>query len=106
MARAPRPCIGPNGGRCPYGQLAYDGATRCHQCGAATNAKRNATRTHYHGTYRARAKAVREAATVCWLCGGGPRPHDPWTADHVTPGDPDSVLLPAHRTCNSARGNR
>jgi hypothetical protein len=47
---------------------------------------------------------VRAEAVACWLCGDGPRPDDPWTADHVTPGDPDSILLAAHRSCNSRRG--
>jgi hypothetical protein len=40
------------------------------------------------------------------LCGGGARPNDPWQADHVIPGDADSPLAPAHRSCNAARGNK
>lgn len=35
---------------------------------------------------------------------GGPRRGDPWEADHVAAGDPDSPLLPAHRSCNRRRG--
>ena len=41
-----------------------------------------------------------------WLCGGGAVPGDPWQADHVIPGNPDSPLAPAHRSCNAARGNK
>lgn len=55
---------------------------------------------------------------VCWLCDGVidlslPRTHRmSWTADHVDPislgGAPRdaSLLRPAHRACNSSRGNR
>ena len=67
---------------------------------------RKAERIHYRGTYAARAKAVRESAQSCWLCGEGYRPHDPWTADHVYPADPESPLMPAHKSCNSRRGNK
>ena len=62
-------------------------------------------RPHYGGNYYRRAKQVRDNASVCWICLEGPLPNDPWTADHLTPGDPDSALLPAHRSCNSRRGN-
>ena len=56
------------------------------------------------------AKQVRTAANadpncVCWLCGETARVDDPWTADHVEPGNPDSILMPAHRSCNSRRGD-
>lgn len=60
----------------------------------------------YSGDYRQRAKAVRDAATVCHLCGEGPRVNDVWTADHLIPGDPDSPLAPAHKSCNSRRGSK
>lgn len=63
-------------------------------------------RLHYSGDYRKRAKQVRDNAEVCWLCGNGYRFNDPWTADHVIASDPNSPLLPAHRSCNSRRGNR
>lgn len=69
-----------------------------------TRYRRRGTRPHYQGDYRKRAAQVRANATECWLCGDGPRLHDPWTADHVIPGDPASPLLPAHRSCNSRRG--
>ncbi len=67
--------------------------------------RRRGKREHYEGDYRKRAAKVRATATECWICGDGPRDGDPWTADHVTPGDPDSELLPSHRSCNSRRGD-
>jgi hypothetical protein len=67
--------------------------------------KRRGTRAHYEGDYRKRAAKVRANATTCWICGNGPIDGDPWTADHVTPGDPDSELRPAHRSCNGRRGD-
>jgi 5-methylcytosine-specific restriction endonuclease McrA len=49
-----------------------------------------------------------EAATYCYLCGDGPRPGDPFVADHVIPGalgGPDTLdnLAPAHRSCNGRK---
>lgn len=63
-------------------------------------------RPHYQGDYKRRAKEVCAKAEACWICGDGKRDHDPWTADHVIPGDSNSLLLPAHKSCNSRRGNR
>lgn len=60
-------------------------------------------RSHYSGNYRQRAKQVRAAATVCWICKQGYKPNDPFQADHVLPGQIDSPLLPAHRSCNIKR---
>lgn len=67
---------------------------------------RKETTGQYAGDYRRRAKAIRDHAEFCWLCGGGAREDDPWQADHVIPGDPNSPLAPAHRSCNASRGNR
>ena len=61
----------------------------------------------YGEGYAARARAVRETATRCWICGEGARPDDPWQADHVLPAaDYGGVgpLAPAHRSCNIRRG--
>ena len=74
-----------------------------------TGTKRKAHKTHlYGGTYRARAKHVRNTAQTCHICGeGGRGPRDPWEADHVTPAlGSQSQLLPAHRSCNRQRGNK
>lgn len=60
----------------------------------------------YSGDYKKRAKEVRLNAVVCHLCGEGARWGDMWEADHLYPGEPDSPLLPAHRSCNQRRGNK
>ncbi len=96
-----KPCIN-------CGTLTRTGS-RCEKHQAIVNSRidaRKAQRTHYSGDYRRRAKAVREAAVTCWLCGDGARPNDPWTADHYIPHDPTSPLLPAHRSCNSRRQDK
>jgi hypothetical protein len=100
MPKPPKSCL-----RC--GTLQTHGS-RCEACHAKHETARTARRhrPHYDAAYRKRAKVVRETATVCWLCGGGWRANDPWTADHVIPADPNSPLLAAHKSCNSSRGNR
>jgi 5-methylcytosine-specific restriction protein A len=102
IAGVPRPCL-----RC--GTLTQSGSL-CPDHAAQAERERSKRRgaRHYDATYRRRAKAVRESAVVCWICGEGARAGDPWTADHVIPGDasPSTPLLPAHRSCNSRRGNR
>ena len=46
-------------------------------------------------------------AEICHLCGEGGRVGDPWEADHVNPElGSQSILLPAHRSCNRKRGNK
>jgi 5-methylcytosine-specific restriction endonuclease McrA len=66
---------------------------------------------------RERTKAL-PGADVCWLCGRGinmalpPNHRMAWTADHVIPITRDGAevdpanLRPAHRSCNSTKGNR
>lgn len=79
---------------------------RCDLCEAKHQSKRNKVRTHYQGDYKQRAAWVRANATICHICGQGDRgAADPWTADHIYPGENDSLLLSAHRSCNSSRGN-
>jgi 5-methylcytosine-specific restriction endonuclease McrA len=56
---------------------------------------------------RLRLTTLGEYGTVCWLCGRDGAD----SADHILPrslGGSDALenLRPAHRTCNSARGNR
>jgi 5-methylcytosine-specific restriction protein A len=68
--------------------------------------RREANRKHYDNDYKKQAKIVRQTATVCWLCKKGYKPNDPWTADHYYPGQKNSPLLPAHRSCNSSRQNK
>ena len=100
MATIPRPCIvcgqlTTNQSRCEQHRIQLDNARY----------KRRGPRPHYQGDYAKRAAQVRRNATTCWLCGDTARTDDPWTADHLLPSDPDSPLLPAHRSCNSRRGN-
>ena len=73
---------------------------------ARLDARKIGKREHYKGDYSKKAKIVRETATECWICHEGFRPYDPWTADHYFPGQADSPLLAAHRSCNSSRGNQ
>jgi hypothetical protein len=73
---------------------------------ARADAKRKPNRKHYANDYAKRAKQVRDTAQICWLCNQGYKPNDPWTADHIYPAEPDSLLLAAHRSCNSSRGNK
>ena len=80
--------------------------SRCNKHQAAHEAESNQNRDHYKGSYKSKAKLVRQYASVCWLCGKGAIENDPWTADHYLPANPDSPLLPAHRSCNSRRGNK
>jgi hypothetical protein len=84
---------------------------RCQPCLTIFNRVREQSRPHrnrphYTGNYRGRAATIRAEAEVCWICGDTTRPDDPWTADHLIPGDPDSPLAPAHRSCNSRRGQQ
>jgi hypothetical protein len=102
MGLFPRPCLDCGG--------LTSGGSRCttHQSlrQKRLDELRKGKREHYKGDYTKRAKLVRESAELCWICGGGYRPDDAWTADHYYPGDPYSPLLPAHKSCNSRRGNR
>jgi len=82
--------------------------SRCDDCAAlyartADHQRDKGKRSLYKGNYRVRAKQIRDTAEQCWLCGQGAIPGDPWQADHVTPDDPDSLLAPAHRSCNIRR---
>ena len=69
-----------------------------------------ATRRHYNSAeYQANRQHVLATETTCWICGDGPRPGDPWTADHLIPlanegTNARSNLRLAHRSCNSSRG--
>jgi len=101
-----RPCL-------TCGQLGQPGESYCptHTLSIQqqTEARRTAVKKatgQYSGSYQRRAKQVRATATICHLCGKGYNPNDPWQADHVTPADPNSQLLPAHASCNQARGNK
>lgn len=69
---------------------------------------RKAQTGQYAGDYAARARAVRENAIACHLCGEGKKENDPFEADHVQAGTHGATaeLLPAHRSCNRRRSNK
>ena len=86
----------------------------CPTCKKAKEKERDANpirverkRGLYGPNYRRLAPIVKANATNCHLCGKGFIEGDPWEADHLYPtlGDA-SPLLPAHRSCNQARGNK
>ena len=100
LAQPPRVCLS-------CGSLTSNGS-RCISCHTRHETRRTSKRIrpHYNSEYKRRAKVVRDSAIICWICGEGAKAADPWTADHLVPADPNTVLLPAHRSCNSRRGNR
>lgn len=96
-----RPCL-------ECGVLTRSGS-RCDKHQAILDAKVSAykaSRTLYSGDYRARAKAVRDSAVACWICGEVFTDRSQIQADHVNAGDRNSPLLPAHARCNASRGNK
>lgn len=99
-----RPCL-------TCGQLARESYCEQHKPkrkrGPESSRRRVKKSTLYGGDYKRRAKIVRATAQQCHLCGGGAKAGDPWEADHIHPElGSQSVLLPAHRSCNRKRGNR
>jgi hypothetical protein len=78
----------------------------CPSCRTIKQRKPAAHSRLYNNTYRKAAKAIRENATQCWICGGQPTIKDPIQADHVNTGDPNSILRPIHRSCNIRRQAR
>jgi 5-methylcytosine-specific restriction endonuclease McrA len=57
---------------------------------------------------RERRRVLASSPEVCALCGGGPRPYDPWETDHrisaAFGGRHSGNLQRAHRSCNRAKG--
>lgn len=79
----------------------------------------NRDRTHYTGSYEARARRVRDAAyadptTRCWRCGRTlaeeqarqPDKQVVWHAGHTVDGSSAHPLAPEHSTCNLTAGGR
>jgi 5-methylcytosine-specific restriction protein A len=106
MGRFPKPCL-------VCGELTK-GLSRCDQHQAEWQTLENIRLKEmkarrpplYTSQYRQRAKTIRDNALFCHLCKEPAKPNDPFTADHLIPGDPDSPLAAAHRSCNSRRGNK
>ena len=63
-------------------------------------------RVLYSSTYKAIAKIIKANATHCHICKKAFINRDEITADHLIAGDPISALAPAHKKCNSSRGNK
>ena len=49
---------------------------------------------------------VRANGFICYLCNKPIELTQDIDIDHVEPANPNSQLLPTHRTCNRSRGNR
>jgi len=64
----------------------------------------------YNRDYRRKRKEiieyVRAYGFMCYLCKKEIQIDQDIDIDHVTPGNPNSQLLPTHRLCNRSRGNR
>ena len=110
MNKIPRPCLDcgaltTNGNRCEKDQMARGREKQRREAGSLERQAKKKL-LYKNPEYRRRSELIRKTATVCWLCGRGALPGDPWTADHVNAGDPNSELRPAHRSCNSKRGNK
>jgi hypothetical protein len=91
-------------------------AARCKRCTSQRNIARHAARPQYQGDYKTRRAALRREAqrtdAPCWLCGqaidylaDAQHPHS-LHADHVSPGDPASPLMPSHKACNEKRATK
>ncbi len=60
----------------------------------------------YSSAYKATAKILKANATHCHICKKPFTSRAEITADHLIAGDPASPLAPAHKSCNSSRGNK
>ena len=84
----------------------------CINCGLLTTRItrcENCQRQHdslYDSDYRRQAQVIRDTATICHICGRGPLPDDPFTADHIIPSNKLSPLAAAHRSCNIRKSNK
>jgi hypothetical protein len=106
MSRFPKPCL-----TC---SKLTSGGSYCdtHQAGVDEREKerqaiRKRGRTLYDSSYYRKARAYLKAtATHCHLCKQPFTDRKDITADHIEPGNPFSLLAPAHSICNSRRGNK
>ena len=106
MGRFPKPCLD-CGILTTGGNYCLRHATTRATLAAEKEKIRKSSRTLYRSPeYKRMAKFIRDNATLCHLCGKGPLLGDPFTADHIVASDPNSPLAPAHRSCNSRRGNK
>ena len=103
-----KPCLDcgqpSDGSRCQRCRIRFEKVRQRQQ--TLRRASGGGARRPYSGDYRRRAAYIRATTIKCWICGDGARPDDPWQADHIRPGDPDSPLAGAHRSCNIGRANK
>jgi hypothetical protein len=108
--RFPRPCL-----KCQ--QLHRDQGDYCNSCRTQSERERERQRSQdpvrqakkkilYSSAYRNAREILKANATHCHLCKEPFTDRSEISADHLVPGDPASPLLPAHKRCNYARGNR
>lgn len=89
---------------------------RCAPCQQRADAEYNAARPWYRDPeYLANRAVLMATAKRCAICGGGPRPDDGWSVDHVIPAkrfvaedrpvdNSRANLQVAHQSCNYRRG--
>ena len=114
MPKFSRPCL-----KC--GGTTLPGQTYCEMHRREVAAARNLVRDSdpnrkakkkilYNSDYQKKRREivqyVREYGFVCYLCKKNIEPTQDIDIDHVEAGNPQSQLLPTHRTCNRSRGNR
>jgi 5-methylcytosine-specific restriction endonuclease McrA len=108
--RLPRPCL-----KCQV--LHKDKGDYCADCRKTYEQEREKKRSQdpvhqarkrllYSSAYKTAARVMRQNATHCHICKEPFTDRLQITADHLIPGDPASPLAPAHKGCNSRRGNR
>lgn len=114
MPKFRRPCLKCGGTTSPGGTYC---ATHERELEQARNLKRDSDpkrkekkKILYNSDYQKKRREivewVRANGFVCYLCKQNIEPTHEIDIDHVEAGNPDSQLLPTHRTCNRSRGNR
>ena len=104
--RLPRPCL-------DCQKLHTDKGDYCLSCRKERNRKKENNperkarkKLLYNSNYRRAASLIKLTATHCHICKEPFTNREEITADHLLPGEVNSPLAPAHKSCNSARGNR
>ena len=99
----PKPCM-----KC--GRIGEPGYAYCPPHDAermkVINDRKNQRTLYRSPDYRRARQHIKDTATHCHLCGKAFTDRKEITADHIIAGEPNSPLAPAHRTCNSSRGNK
>ena len=108
--RLPRPCLSCN-------QLHKDKGEFCSSCRTERDRKREANperiarkKMLYGNDYRKRREVLVKETIInnlcCHICKLPFESKADITADHLMAGNPQSPLAPAHKRCNSSRGNK